>query len=85
VAAERQWRSLDAAGQPSVFEVVVEPPQSVDVDGAVVDPDALQQAVDPQRLCHVERALIQDVEYVVHLPGPFTFERELLVASVFRC
>src|SRR5689334_2661417 len=44
MAAERQRRPFDTAGQPAPPKVVMEPLQPVDVDGAVVYPDTLQQA-----------------------------------------
>src|SRR4051812_11335718 len=67
MTAERQRRALDATGQPALLKMVVEPPQTVDVDRAVVDPDNLTPAGGSGRPLEVKYGLVDQIEYVAHL------------------
>ena len=76
VATEGQRRAFDAAGQPSLLKVVVEPPQTVDVDRTVVDPDHLAPAGGAGRPLEVKDCLVDQIEYVAHFPRvPFLVTR----------
>ncbi len=46
----------------------MEPAQPLDVDGAVVHPDALQQIGDAGRPLEAEVGLVVQIEYVAHFP-----------------
>jgi hypothetical protein len=46
--------------------MVMEPPQTVDVDRTVVHPDTLRHDRDAYRSPEVKHALVDGIEYVVH-------------------
>ncbi len=69
MAPERQGRRLDAAGQPPLRQVAMEPSQAVDVDRVLVDPHALQQVGGAGRSLAQEHRLVEQVEYVAHCRG----------------
>ena len=46
----------------------MEPAQTVDVDRAVVHPDALQQVGGSGRSLADERGLVDQIEYIAHFP-----------------
>ena len=48
----------------------MEPAHTVDVDGAVVHPDTLQQVGGSGRSLTDERGLVDQIEYVAHFPAP---------------
>ena len=65
VAAERQWRALDAAPQPSLLQVAVKRQQAVEVDRAVKNPGALQQAGGSGGLFTQEHSLVGQIDHIV--------------------
>ncbi len=49
----------------------MEPAETVDVDGAVVYPDTLQQAGGAGRSLAGKEGLVKEIEYVAHCPESF--------------
>jgi hypothetical protein len=66
MAAEGQGRLFDPAGQPAALQMVVEPAQTVDVDGPVVHPHALKHVDRPGRLLADKGRLVEQVKNVCH-------------------
>jgi hypothetical protein len=68
MAPERQRRLFDLTGQPSPLKMVVETPQTGDIDRAVVHPDTLKQARGPSGTLTEEHCLVDQIENIGHFP-----------------
>src|SRR5262245_27893317 len=77
VAAEWQRRSFDATRQPSPLKMVVEAPQTVDVDRPVIHPYALNHAAGSGCPLAQEQCLVGQIKNVRHFLSSLHF-RHLL-------
>jgi hypothetical protein len=59
-----------------MLKMVVEPPQTFDVDGPVVHPNALQHVAGPGGLLAEKVDLVYQVDYVAHFPVPFVSQAD---------
>src|SRR6516164_1463840 len=78
MAAEWQGRAFNATGQPPQLKMLMKLAQTVEVDRAVVHPDALNQVGDCGRPLDTEEGLVDQIEYVAHFP-------EVLFFAWLRC
>src|SRR6516162_5539221 len=72
MAAEWQGRAFNATGQPPQLKMLMKLAQTVEVDRAVVHPDALNQVGDCGRPLDTEEGLVDQIEYVAHFPRSFS-------------